>query len=182
MSEQFLQVMISSTLEDLRVHRIHARDACWRAGMYPDMEERWAAQPENPIVVSRNRVKEADIYLGIIGNRYGDVKKDQHISVTEMEYLEAEKQRLLHEVYRLADQSSYTLVKTDACNLLARLKRDEGDIEGARMYALEAYHLAWCDGPPYAYHPGLRAAEAHLNALGSQPPIDLKSSALSTLK
>jgi hypothetical protein len=40
----------------------------------------------------------------------------------------------------------------------------------------EAYRLAWCDGPPFAYHWGLQKAKAHLAALGmpepTLPPFD----------
>jgi hypothetical protein len=36
--------------------------------------------------------------------------------------------------------------------------------------ALLAYALAWCDGPPFAYHWGLLAAEKHLAELGARKP------------
>jgi hypothetical protein len=39
--------------------------------------------------------------------------------------------------------------------------------------ATKAYRLAWCDGPPFAYHWGLDAARAHLKALGASEPTDL---------
>ncbi len=39
--------------------------------------------------------------------------------------------------------------------------------------ATAAYRLAWCDGPPFAYHRGLEAATAHLAALGVQEPTML---------
>jgi hypothetical protein len=42
--------------------------------------------------------------------------------------------------------------------------------------ATKAYRLAWCDGPPFAYHRGLVAARKHLQELGapepSMPPFD----------
>jgi hypothetical protein len=36
--------------------------------------------------------------------------------------------------------------------------------------ATGAFHLAWCDGPPYAHQWGLEAARAHLRALGARDP------------
>ena len=36
--------------------------------------------------------------------------------------------------------------------------------------ATEAYRLAWCDGPSFAYHWGLQKAKAHLSALGAPEP------------
>jgi hypothetical protein len=36
--------------------------------------------------------------------------------------------------------------------------------------ATAAYRLAWCDGPPYAYHYGLINARRHLHELGTPEP------------
>jgi len=36
--------------------------------------------------------------------------------------------------------------------------------------ATKAYTLAWCDGPPYAYHYGLTNARKHLQELGAPEP------------
>ena len=48
---------------------------------------------------------------------------------------------------------------------------DAGNHEAAVKTAAEAYRLAWCDGPPFAYHWGLQKAKAHLAALGVPEPI-----------
>jgi len=41
---------------------------------------------------------------------------------------------------------------------------------------IPAYRLAWCDGPPFAYHWGLQQTKAHLAALNvpepTLPPFD----------
>lgn len=64
----------------------------------------------------------------------------------------------------------------DAINVLAQIERDEGNRDAAVEAATKAYQLAWCDGPPYAYHWGLEKAKAHLAALGApepeMPPFD----------
>ena len=39
--------------------------------------------------------------------------------------------------------------------------------------ATQAYRKAWCDGPPFAYNWGCKAASAHLNPLGAPEPSDL---------
>ena len=36
--------------------------------------------------------------------------------------------------------------------------------------ATKAYTLAWCDGPPYAYHYGPTNARKHLQELGAPEP------------
>ena len=49
---------------------------------------------------------------------------------------------------------------------------EAGDAAEAIEAATRAYELAWCDGPPFAYHWGLQAAKAHLQALGApEPPM-----------
>jgi hypothetical protein len=59
---------------------------------------------------------------------------------------------------------------------MAQIERDTGDHAAAVKAATMAYRLAWCDGPPFAYHWDLQKAKAHLSALGvpepTLPPFD----------
>ena len=59
---------------------------------------------------------------------------------------------------------------------LAQIQRDEGNTAAAIEAATKAYRLAWCDGPPFAYHWGLEKAKQHLKELGApepeMPPFD----------
>jgi tetratricopeptide (TPR) repeat protein len=83
---------------------------------------------------------------------------------------------LLVGVGEVAERGPYPLIHADACNVLAQIERDEGNQEKAVEAATQAYRLAWCDGPPFAYHWGLVTARQHLAALGaaepSLPPFD----------
>jgi tetratricopeptide (TPR) repeat protein len=83
---------------------------------------------------------------------------------------------LLDDVWEPAERGPYRLFHTDAYNVLAQIERDAGDQDAAIKAATAAYRLAWCDGPPFAYHRGLQAAKAHLAALGvpepNMPPLD----------
>jgi hypothetical protein len=54
--------------------------------------------------------------------------------------------------------------------VLAQIERDAGNLDAAVAAATNAYRLAWCDGPPYAYHRGIEAARSHLAALRVTPP------------
>jgi hypothetical protein len=60
--------------------------------------------------------------------------------------------------------------------VLAQLEQDEGNHRAAVEAATRAYKLAWCDGPPFAYHWGLERARKHLAELHapepSMPPFD----------
>jgi len=63
---------------------------------------------------------------------------------------------LLEDVWELAERGPFKLFHADAYNILAQIERDSGDYEAAVKAATEAYRLAWCDGPPFAYHWGFR--------------------------
>ncbi|HEX2077938.1 MAG TPA: DUF4062 domain-containing protein [Longimicrobium sp.] len=88
----------------------------------------------------------------------------------------AHARELLDDVWDSAERGPYPLFHTDALNLLAQIERDAGNRDAAVEAATKAYRLAWCDGPPFAYHWGLEKAKAHLAALGApepeMPPFD----------
>jgi hypothetical protein len=76
----------------------------------------------------------------------------------------------LDQVWDLAERGPYPLFHADALNVLAQIERDEGNANAAIAAATKAYTLAWCDGPPYAYHYGLTNARRHLEELGAPEP------------
>jgi tetratricopeptide (TPR) repeat protein len=83
---------------------------------------------------------------------------------------------LLEDAWDLAERGPFVLLHADAYNVLAHIERDTGNNEAAVDAATSAYRLAWCDGPPFAYHWGLAAARRHLNELAApepeMPPFD----------
>lgn len=83
---------------------------------------------------------------------------------------------LLDEVQDAIEQGPYRLYHADAENLRAQIFADQGDNVGAEAAARHAYQLAWCDGVPYAYMPGIVQAQHLLSALGAAlpalPPYD----------
>jgi ATP/maltotriose-dependent transcriptional regulator MalT len=82
----------------------------------------------------------------------------------------------LDDVWEAGERGPYPLIHADACNVLAQIERDAGDMAEAVAAATRAYRLAWCDGPPFAYHWGLEKARKHLRELGApepeMPPFD----------
>ncbi len=78
---------------------------------------------------------------------------------------------MLDDVREAAERGPFRLLHADACNVLAQIERDADDLAAAVKAATEAYQLAWCDGPPFAYHWGLQKAKAHLAALGVPEPM-----------
>ncbi len=76
----------------------------------------------------------------------------------------------LDDVWEAAERGPYRLLHADACNVLCQIERDAGNTEKAIEAAEKAYRLAWCDGPPWAYHYGLENAKNHLKELGAAEP------------
>jgi tetratricopeptide (TPR) repeat protein len=83
---------------------------------------------------------------------------------------------LLADVWDAAERGPYSLFHADAYNVLTRIERDAGNEAAAVEAATRAYRLAWCDGPPFAYHRGLERAGKHIRELGAMeaemPPFD----------
>jgi tetratricopeptide (TPR) repeat protein len=83
---------------------------------------------------------------------------------------------VLDDVWEYAERGPYPLLHADALNVLAQIERDAGNRDKAVEAATKAYELAWCDGPPFAYHWGLIKAQKHLEELGARlpamPPFD----------
>lgn len=85
-------VFISSTVEDLKLYRSHARDAAIRAGFYPLMQEYFVARDNPPLKECLERVEHADVVVVIVAHRYGWVPQDQPGAETKsITWLECEK-------------------------------------------------------------------------------------------
>ena len=77
---------------------------------------------------------------------------------------------LLEDVWEVAERGPYLLFHADACCVLAKVERDAGNRDEAIKAATKAFELAWCDGPPFAYHWGLERARGLLKELGAGEP------------
>lgn len=103
-------VMISSTTLDLPEHRKAVTDAIWRVKMYPLAMESGSAVPDSDAIrFSLNMVDESEVYMGILGFRYGYVPTDlarnpDAKSITELEYREAVKRGIPILIYIMSDK------------------------------------------------------------------------------
>ena len=81
-----LQVFVSSTYLDLHSERQAAVDAILRAGHIPAGMELFAAGDTSQLETIFRWIDESDIYMLILGSRYGSVDKDSGKSYTQTEY------------------------------------------------------------------------------------------------
>lgn len=87
-------VVISSTWTDLIRERAAAKDICDKLGMVPRMMESQTASPLDKVDDSLAMVDSADVYVGIVGYRYGDLVPGTDKSLTELEYDRAIERRI----------------------------------------------------------------------------------------
>lgn len=98
-----LHAMISSTARDLTVYRRAVVDACLSVDVFPSIMENLPASSADAIEASMRMVDGADIYLGVVANRYGYIPADHPISITEMEYWRAVERGIPILIYVLSD-------------------------------------------------------------------------------
>ena len=91
-----LQVFISSTYTDLRDERQAAVEAVLLAKHMPAGMELFTAGDESQLQVIKRWIKESDIYLLILGGRYGSVEPISGLSYSEIEYDFAVESGLAH--------------------------------------------------------------------------------------
>ncbi len=84
-------VFLSSTAVDLQPHRQAIRKVVEELGLrFIGMEE-FAASAQVPAAFIQQRVEEADLFVGVLGLRYGSVDPATGCSMTELEYRQAVK-------------------------------------------------------------------------------------------
>src|SRR5262249_5006035 len=66
-----------------------ALDGVVRAGMAPVDMGYFAARDEQPAEYCRERVRQCEVYLAVVGLRYGSIVPGEAISYTELEFTEA---------------------------------------------------------------------------------------------
>lgn len=89
------QIFISSTFEDLKDQRKEAIEVIFERGHIPIALERFSPANESDLEVIKGAIADCQIYLLILGHRYGELVPGRNISFTELEYELAEANGLL---------------------------------------------------------------------------------------
>jgi hypothetical protein len=88
------QVFVSSTYTDLKIERQACVEAILTAGHIPAGMELFSAGDETQLEIIKRWIDESDIYILLLGGRYGSIEPKSELSYTEIEYryaLEAKK-------------------------------------------------------------------------------------------
>lgn len=115
-----LQVFVSSTYSDLLPERQAAVAAILKAGHIPAGMELFTAADRSQMATIKQWIDESDVYMLILGGRYGSIEPTSGISYTELEYDYAVEQK----------KPLFAVVTTDAA-LEAKI-RTNGTIFGEK--------------------------------------------------
>lgn len=86
MKDKKFQVFVSSTYTDLKEERQAAVEAILSAGHIPAGMELFSAGDESQMTVIKRWIDESDIYLLILGGRYGTIEPKSGKSYTHLEF------------------------------------------------------------------------------------------------
>jgi hypothetical protein len=86
MIKKKLQVFVSSTYTDLKEERQAAVEAILKSGHIPAGMELFTAGNQSQLDTIKRWIDESDVYMLILGGRYGSVEPNTGLSYTELEY------------------------------------------------------------------------------------------------
>lgn len=86
MKDKKFQIFVSSTYSDLKEERQAAVEAILSSGHIPAGMELFSAGDESQMTVIKRWIDESDIYLLILGGRYGSIETKSGKSFTQLEY------------------------------------------------------------------------------------------------
>lgn len=81
-----MRVFISSTYQDLIVHRLAVADALERLGLQLQRMETFGARPEDATQACLAEIEGSELFVGIYAKRYGYVPRHSEVSITEAEF------------------------------------------------------------------------------------------------
>lgn len=81
-----LQVFVSSTYLDLKNERQAAVSAILKSGHIPAGMELFTAGDKSQLEIIKRWIDESDVYMLILGGRYGSVQTETGVGYTELEY------------------------------------------------------------------------------------------------
>lgn len=112
-----LQVFMSSTYTDMHAERQAAVEAILRAGHIPAGMELFAAGDESQLETIRRWIDDSDVFMLILGGRYGSIDSKTGKSYIELEYEYALKQK--KPLFAAVFSDAYLEAKVKAAGLSA---------------------------------------------------------------
>ena len=131
--------MISSTAYDLPKHREAAENACLREHFFPVMMEHQARGSADALRLSLELVDRADVYVLILGRRYGEVAPGQDKSFTHLEFERATERGIPKLVLLMADDHPLLFADVETgpgAERVAKLREEAATPAGGQLLLL----------------------------------------------
>jgi hypothetical protein len=139
-----LQVFVSSTFEDLKPERQAAVSAILTAGHIPAGMELFTAGDESQMDVIKRWIDESDVYMLILGGRYGSVEPNSGKSYTHLEYEYALQIRMPFFACVVSEMAHELRVKEFGTAVTEKVKQLE--LTEFRKLVLSRMSKTWDDG------------------------------------
>ena len=120
-----LQVFVSSTFEDLRNERQAAVEAILSAGHIPAGMELFSAGDQSQTEVIRRWIEESDVFLLLLGGRYGSLDPATGLSYVEMEYEYAVSRKMPFFAVVMTDTALEAKVKKHGSKVLEKVNPEK---------------------------------------------------------
>ncbi len=88
------KAFVSSTYIDLKDHRAHVIRELRKAGFFVDPMEDWTSSANEPKEFSRERLEGCHLCVLFIARRRGHVPRGEQLSITQMEFEEAQRRKI----------------------------------------------------------------------------------------
>lgn len=138
-----LQIFISSTYTDLIEERQAAVEAILKAGHIPAGMELFTAGNRSQWEVIQRWITDADVYMLILGGRYGSMESDAGHSYTELEYDFAVSCGKPHFAVVISEEALESKVKAQGSSVLERDHPDK--LKAFRAKVLTKMSSFFCD-------------------------------------
>lgn len=106
-----LQVFVSSTYSDLTVERQAAVEAILKSGNIPAGMELFKSGNLSQLKTIKRWIDESDVYMLILGGRYGTIENRSKLSYTQLEYNYAVKKKIPYFAVVITEQALKEKVK-----------------------------------------------------------------------
>lgn len=107
--KQHVPIFVGSTYEDLKEYRRAVRDALHRLETIVRGMEYFGSKPGKPVEECLKTVRSCKVYIGIFAMRYGSIPENHRISMTHLEYEEAQRIELPSLIY-LIDEKNQPII------------------------------------------------------------------------
>ena len=97
--KQYVPIFVGSTFIDLKEYREAARGALHRLETIVRGMEYFGSKPGSPVEECIAAVRSCKVYIGIFGMRYGSIPDGQELSMTHLEYEEAQDNKMPSLIY-----------------------------------------------------------------------------------